>query len=65
MFLVPGTVGVIGFYDMLRQNEGTSGTSFAVDIIVKAMSLALGLYLSTLVIFPMKRAKKNRDILTL
>ena len=56
MLLVPGAIGVMGFFDLLLGADNTtSGTSFAVDICVKAMSLALGLYLSQLVSFPMKR----------
>ena len=63
MYMVPGSVGVIGFYDMLR-NEST-GTNFALDTIVRGMTLALGLYLSNLVAFPMKRRNKIKDLLTL
>ena len=72
MLLVPGAVGIAGFYQMMREQSSstaTGSTSFALDMIVRAMGIALGLYISTLVYFPMKKQKKRPedkdDLLTL
>lgn len=55
-------VGVIGFYEMLHVDS--AGTNFALDICIRTMSLSLGLYVSTLVYFPMKR-KVRGEVMTL
>lgn len=55
LFLVPGAIGVVGFYNMLASETSASGASFAVDVTYRAMSIALGLYLSMIMVFPMQR----------
>lgn len=67
--MVPGAVGAVGFYGLLKPSTPNSdqvdeaSTSFAVDMSIRCMSLALGLYLSTLGFFPMPGKQKKKKFL--
>jgi uncharacterized membrane protein YjjB (DUF3815 family) len=68
LLMVPGAVGVVGFYELLRADgTGSSGSGFAVDMSIRALSLALGLYLSNLGSIPLRQRGRDtdNDILTL
>ncbi|KAI3647049.1 hypothetical protein MP228_007270 [Amoeboaphelidium protococcarum] len=61
--LVPTAVGVYGFFDMLASDKsGSSGSNFAFDIIVKTLSIAFGLYFSSLVYFPIKNFSRKTNL---
>ncbi|KAJ3234494.1 hypothetical protein HDU81_001381 [Chytriomyces hyalinus] len=56
-YLGPGSLGVIGAANMFSDDtgSGTGGSSFALDMIVRAMSIALGVYVANLLVFPMAK----------
>jgi uncharacterized membrane protein YjjB (DUF3815 family) len=59
-WLVPGAIGVRGATALLSTDELTGSTTFAIEMIVRAISISIGLYISGLIIFPMnKRGKVN------
>ncbi|KAI9223897.1 hypothetical protein BC828DRAFT_402745 [Blastocladiella britannica] len=56
-WLTPGVIGVKGSA-MLMTDDLNGSTSFALDMILRAISLSIGLYLSSLMLFPMARKSK-------
>ncbi|KAJ3380710.1 hypothetical protein HDU80_002028 [Chytriomyces hyalinus] len=60
-YLGPGSLGVIGAANMFADDSGsgggsgTGGSSFALDMIVRAMSIALGVYVANRLVFPMAK----------
>ncbi|ORZ35808.1 hypothetical protein BCR44DRAFT_35448 [Catenaria anguillulae PL171] len=56
-WLTPGSVGVRGAA-LLMTDDLKGSTSFALDMIIRAMSVSIGLYVSGLVLFPMVRKSK-------
>ncbi|OAD80105.1 hypothetical protein PHYBLDRAFT_15228, partial [Phycomyces blakesleeanus NRRL 1555(-)] len=48
--LVPGSVGIQGAYFLIRQDD--QGTSFAIQMVVASLGIAVGLFAATLVVYP-------------
>lgn len=61
VLLVPGSVGVQGAYYLIKQDE--QGTSFAVQMVVASLGIAVGLFAATLVVYP-KGPKQRRVYLS-
>ncbi|KAJ1883022.1 pheromone-regulated protein prm10 [Coemansia sp. RSA 486] len=61
MFLVPGSVGVRGFSSLLSK-EGGQGVQLALQMITTCLSIMMGLFASSFVIYP--QGKKHSALLT-
>ncbi|KAJ1829069.1 pheromone-regulated protein prm10 [Coemansia sp. RSA 2599] len=61
MFLVPGSVGVRGFSSLLSK-EGAQGAQLALQMITTCLSIMMGLFASSFVIYP--QGKKHSALLT-
>lgn len=65
VWLMPGGIGLRGAVAMIS-NDG--GTDFGIQIILRTLSISVGLYLSNLVMFPMsyvQRAKTEDEIMAI
>lgn len=51
--LVPGSVGIQGAYYLIRQDD--QGTSFAIQMVVASLGIAVGLFAATLIVYPRGR----------
>ncbi|KAJ3398179.1 hypothetical protein HDV05_002686 [Chytridiales sp. JEL 0842] len=59
-WIVPGVVGArsaFAFFDDTDEEQGVSGTLFGMDMVIRAMSIAIGLHLANVALFPMKNKK--------
>ncbi|KAI9187867.1 hypothetical protein H9P43_002258 [Blastocladiella emersonii ATCC 22665] len=56
-WLAPGQIGVRGAA-MLMSDDLKGSTSFAIDMLVRALNVSIGLYVSGLLLFPMIRKSK-------
>ncbi|KAJ1902245.1 pheromone-regulated protein prm10 [Kickxella alabastrina] len=61
MFLVPGSVGVRGFSSMLSK-DGGKGAQLALQMITTCLSIMMGLFASSFVVYP--RGKQHSAMLT-
>ncbi|KAJ2383568.1 pheromone-regulated protein prm10, partial [Coemansia sp. RSA 2603] len=61
MFLVPGSVGVRGFSSLLSK-EGGQGAQLALQMITTCLSIMMGLFASSFLIYP--RGKRHSALLT-
>ncbi|KAJ3279955.1 hypothetical protein HK104_001037 [Borealophlyctis nickersoniae] len=59
--VLSGSVGVRGAIAAFQKDAAVGGTTFGVDMITRAMSIAVGLYLSNLVAFPLVNRDHERD----
>ncbi|KAI7886081.1 DUF1212-domain-containing protein [Lichtheimia hyalospora FSU 10163] len=50
VLLVPGSVGIQGAYFLIRQDD--QGTSFAIQMVVASLGIAVGLFTATLLVYP-------------
>ncbi|KAJ2874079.1 pheromone-regulated protein prm10 [Coemansia aciculifera] len=62
MMLVPGSVGVRGIMTMINSTANTSNTQLVAQMIQTALSIMVGLFASSFVIYP--RGKKQSALLT-
>ncbi|KAJ2061333.1 pheromone-regulated protein prm10 [Coemansia sp. S2] len=62
MMLVPGSVGVRGMMTMINSTANTSNTQLVAQMIQTALSIMVGLFASSFVIYP--RGKKQSALLT-
>ncbi|KAJ2829148.1 pheromone-regulated protein prm10, partial [Coemansia furcata] len=62
MMLVPGSVGVRGMMTMISSTANTSNTQLVAQMIQTALSIMVGLFASSFVIYP--RGKKQSALLT-
>ncbi|KAJ3141801.1 hypothetical protein HDU90_006148 [Geranomyces variabilis] len=60
-WLVPGGIGVRGAIAAVSGSNSTSGTTFGVDMITRAMSIAVGIYMANVVAFPIIVNQDERD----
>ncbi|KAJ2724608.1 pheromone-regulated protein prm10 [Coemansia sp. Benny D115] len=61
MFLVPGSVGVRGFSSLLSK-QGVQGAQLALQMITTCLSIMMGLFASSFVVYP--RGKRHSAMLT-
>ncbi|KAJ1855344.1 pheromone-regulated protein prm10 [Coemansia sp. RSA 1822] len=61
MFLVPGSVGVRGFSSLLSK-EGGQGLSLALQMITTCLSIMIGLFASSFMVYP--RGKQHSALVT-
>lgn len=55
VLLVPGSVGIQGAYFLIRQDD--QGTSFAIQMVVASLGIAVGLFTATLMVYPKGRRR--------
>ncbi|KAI8137426.1 hypothetical protein BJV82DRAFT_525347 [Fennellomyces sp. T-0311] len=60
VLLVPGSVGIQGAYYLIRQDD--QGTSFAIQMVVASLGIAVGLFTATLLVYP--KGKRQRVYLS-
>ncbi|KAI8927237.1 hypothetical protein BC831DRAFT_453323 [Entophlyctis helioformis] len=60
-WLVPGSVGIRGAIAAFSQNLATSGTIFGTEIILRTLSIAVGLYVANAIMFPMTPKRRQTD----
>ncbi|TPX65319.1 hypothetical protein SpCBS45565_g05266 [Spizellomyces sp. 'palustris'] len=63
VWLVPGGIGVRGVMAALAKDAASSGTAFGIDMMTRAMSIAVGLYMANVVAFPIITDRAARDAL--
>ncbi|KAI9104998.1 hypothetical protein DFS34DRAFT_605417 [Phlyctochytrium arcticum] len=61
VWLVPGGIGVRGAMAALAKDVTTGGTAFGIDMMVRAMSIAVGLYMANVLAFPIMTDAHARD----
>ncbi|KAJ3095046.1 hypothetical protein HDU97_007328 [Phlyctochytrium planicorne] len=62
-WLVPGSVGVQSTFGLFQASSNwTPGATFGMDMITRAMSIAVGLYMANAVIFPIKMKRMESSI---
>ncbi|KAJ3179290.1 hypothetical protein HDU87_002899 [Geranomyces variabilis] len=60
-WLVPGGIGVRGAIAAVSGSASTGGTTFGIDMITRAMSIAVGIYMANVVAFPIIVNQGQRD----
>ncbi|KAI8918620.1 hypothetical protein DFJ77DRAFT_304301 [Powellomyces hirtus] len=63
VWLVPGGIGVRGAMAAVAKETVNSGTAFGIDMITRAMSIAVGIYMANVVAFPIIVNQQDRDAL--
>ncbi|KAI9003143.1 hypothetical protein BC832DRAFT_92948 [Gaertneriomyces semiglobifer] len=61
VWLVPGGIGVRGALAYLNKDAINGGTAFGIDMITRAMSIAVGLYMANVMAFPIIMDARARD----
>ncbi|KAI8852639.1 hypothetical protein BC829DRAFT_487345 [Chytridium lagenaria] len=62
-WLVPGSVGVQSTFGLFQSSsDWTPGATFGMEMITRAMSIAIGLYMANAVIFPIKVKKMETAV---
>jgi uncharacterized membrane protein YjjB (DUF3815 family) len=60
-WIVPGVVGAKSAFAFVSDtDQGDSGTVFGLDMIIRAMSIAIGLHLANVAMFPMQQKKARQ-----
>ncbi|TPX49965.1 hypothetical protein SeLEV6574_g01159 [Synchytrium endobioticum] len=60
IWLAPGSLGVIGARDLFdSSSELGGGTTFGIEMMTRAMSIAIGLYVANVAVFPLAKLQKE------